>query len=155
MVTTLFQCAVPKKDDLSAQSAKVSESGGWLIDPYGTGYFIPDGQSVKHQVGLQESRHSHSKKKTSGTFSTAWIDHGVAQKDVGYYYQVILDASPDEMKAWKKSQKATPFVKILQKMIVLMSSLAHRSKLRRLLLFPSMRVDQIRCFVLLIVLVSL
>ena len=115
MVTTLFQCAVPKKDDLSAQSAKVSESGGWLIDPYGAGYFIPDGQPVKHQVGLQESRHSHSKKKTSGTFSTAWIDHGVAPKDAGYYYQVILDASPDEMKAWKKSQKATPFVKILQK----------------------------------------
>ena len=107
-VTTIFQSAIPKKGALSRKG------DGWFIDPYGTGYFIPNGQSVKHTTGKQESRHSHTKKKTSGHFSTAWLDHGTAPKDASYQYHIILDATPEAMKAWKKTQTSQPHIKVIR-----------------------------------------
>ncbi|MEJ6571026.1 MAG: chondroitinase family polysaccharide lyase [Akkermansiaceae bacterium] len=93
-VTTLFQTSTPEKGDLSAKGKN------WFIDPFGTGYFLPTSQSVKHELGKQESRHSHTKKETTGLFSTAWIDHGIAPKNASYQYRILLDAKPEEMEAY-------------------------------------------------------
>ena len=69
---------------------------------------------MKHTTGKQESRHSHTKKKTSGHFSTAWLDHGTAPKDASYQYHIILDATPEAMKAWKKTQTSQPHIKVIR-----------------------------------------
>ena len=107
-VTTLFQTAVPEKNDHTRQDF------GWHIDSYGTGYFFPGKQNVQFTKDKQQSRHSHTKKKTTGTFATAWIDHGTTPNNASYQYHILLDATPDTMKGWMHAQSIKPVIKVLQ-----------------------------------------
>lgn len=97
-VTNLFQTEIPKKaKDLS------SEGEGWLIDPYGTGYSIPNKQKVVHTTGEQISPDESSRKPTKGNFSTAWIEHGTCPDNASYQYHIVLDATPELMAKWQKN----------------------------------------------------
>ncbi|MCY4216066.1 MAG: chondroitinase family polysaccharide lyase [Flavobacteriaceae bacterium] len=79
-----------------------SNTGNWIVDPYGNGYHILSGSMSVHR----KSQHSyHNKysvrtgaihggprgagfKETQGNFSTAWLDHGFAPKQGKYAYVI-------------------------------------------------------------------
>ncbi|SHJ97431.1 chondroitin-sulfate-ABC endolyase/exolyase [Rubritalea squalenifaciens DSM 18772] len=100
-ITTVFQAALPTKgEDLSSQG------DGWLIDPFGTGYYLPGDQNLKHHSGLQKSPDQSDRKPTSGNFSTAWLEHGITPRNASYQYHIVLDATPELMKTWHSEHAA-------------------------------------------------
>lgn len=108
VVTTLFQTAIPAENNLSSNAAN------WLIDPYGTGYFIPSDQNLQHTTGEQTSRHNKTKAESKGIFYTAWLDHGIRPGNANYYYQIKLNTNPEKMSIWAAQQANDPFIKIHQ-----------------------------------------
>ncbi|MCP5538033.1 MAG: hypothetical protein H7A51_17595 [Akkermansiaceae bacterium] len=94
-VTTLFQTAVPEENDLTQQGTH------WYIDAYGTGYYLPSNQTAKFAVEEQLSRHNGTKEETTGTFSSAWIDHGTTPNNASYQYHILLNATPEKMATYK------------------------------------------------------
>ena len=107
-VTTLFQTAIPNDNDLSAKG------DNWHIDPYGTGYYIPNAQDLNHTAGEQLSRHNKTKVETKGIFSTAWLNHGTQPDNATYHYQIKLNTSAEQMTTWEAQQADTPFIIIEQ-----------------------------------------
>ncbi|MFB9058103.1 chondroitinase family polysaccharide lyase [Mariniflexile ostreae] len=80
---------------------QTSNSGPWLIDPYGNGYHVLSNTPIHIKKAKQQSYHnkysvntgSMNKKgkgvtETEGDFATAWIDHGLAPKNASYQYVV-------------------------------------------------------------------
>ena len=82
------------------------KSGSWLIDPYGNGYHILSDTSVeiktahqhsynsKYSVNNGNSGNTRFPNETEGDYATAWINHGLAPKNVSYQYVIypFLDA---------------------------------------------------------------
>ncbi|MCP5538034.1 MAG: hypothetical protein H7A51_17600 [Akkermansiaceae bacterium] len=94
-VTTLFQTAVPAENDLTQKGTN------WYIDAYGSGYYLPGNQAAKFAVEEQHSRHNSTKEETTGTFSSAWIDHGTTPDNASYQYHILLNATPEKMAAYQ------------------------------------------------------
>lgn len=94
--TTLFQTKYNGKE------AKVGEDAYWLHDGYDNYYHVIDG-TVRSQVAEQESYHEKSRAKTKGTFSSAWIDHGMAPKGGTYEYAVLIQPTVSELNEWQKA----------------------------------------------------
>ena len=112
--TTLFQLAIDSKSAgiwINGQqytqpvfSTKLG-SGDWLIDDNNVGYFLLDVSEVIVNRGLQTSRHNKTKQQTSGNFSSAWIDHGVAPDKEKYQYVILMNTNPEKMAAFAQQMK--------------------------------------------------
>ncbi len=92
-----------------------SDSGKWIVDPYGNGYHVLSDNPIHAQRKEQDSYHNkYSKrtgemqargegaKETQGNFATAWIDHGAAPKNASYRYVIYPFLSGKEQKSFKK-----------------------------------------------------
>lgn len=93
LVTTLFQCG------LRSDQKTVKQGDGWIIDPYGTGHWVPPKNRLKQKIGIQTSRHNKTKEPTEGEFAIAWIDHGVGAQNADYEYVSVLEADAATMEA--------------------------------------------------------
>ncbi len=83
----------------------------WLIDPYHNGYYLPNGNELMVERGVQQSRDSRDSMDTSGHYTTAWINHGTSPGGDGYEYAIKVATTPDEMQAFTNDPQYT----VLQK----------------------------------------
>lgn len=127
VATTLFQSWMPDPDmPVAVNGERVAafpyESRGTsgqaltLMDPYGNGYFLPDGGAVRLRRGLQRSRDAWNRGDTEGAFSTAWLDHGQPPRDDGYgevryHYVMLVQTTPAALAAYAA---APPYRVLLQ-----------------------------------------
>ncbi|MGI5819508.1 MAG: chondroitinase family polysaccharide lyase [Armatimonadota bacterium] len=74
------------------------DAPSWVIDPQGTGYWLPAGQSVHLARLHQRSRNQSNTEDTEGHFATGWIDHGAAPDAASYEYAVIVRSGPERMR---------------------------------------------------------
>ncbi|WP_019617095.1 chondroitinase family polysaccharide lyase [Psychromonas ossibalaenae] len=104
--TTLFQLAYGEESQGIWINGSYHDQGGfthqltsgdWLIDDNGVGYYLIDAEKVNVRRGEQDSRHNKTKEPTSGTFTTAWIDHGTAPENAGYQYVMLMESTPVQM----------------------------------------------------------
>lgn len=107
--TTLFQLAL-KRDSEPIQIGNETITGipvekilrenspVLLSDTKGNYYRIAVGQDLRILRQKQESRDNKQKSKTEGKFVTAYLDHGVAPKDAGYEYMVLVQPTPEQVK---------------------------------------------------------
>lgn len=72
----------------------------WLMDPQGTGYYLPPGQRLHMSRSIQTSRDHGNTSNTEGIFSTAYLSHGRAPKGATYEYAVFPRTSPARMAAF-------------------------------------------------------
>ena len=100
-----------------------SDSGKWIVDPYGNGYYILSNNPIHAQRKEQDSYHNKysirtgkmnpkgkGAKKTKGNFATAWIDHGLAPKNGSYKYVIYPFLNEEEQKSFsKKIEKDASF----------------------------------------------
>jgi chondroitin-sulfate-ABC endolyase/exolyase len=61
-----------------------------LIDPYGNAYFVAPGNKTHLAIGTQKSRDPDDTRDTTGTYATAWIEHGENPEAGGYEYAVLI-----------------------------------------------------------------
>ena len=93
-----------------------SDTGNWIVDPYGNGYHVLSGNPIHAQ---RKEQHSYSNKysirtgemhppprggakETEGNFATAWLDHGPAPKNASYQYVIYPFMSEKEQKSFEK-----------------------------------------------------
>ncbi|WP_052260734.1 chondroitinase family polysaccharide lyase [Photobacterium gaetbulicola] len=122
--TTLFQLAMTPQSsgiwingqhhDATSFTTELS-SGDWLIDDNGVGYYLIEADKVKVRRGAQQSRHNKTKADTSGQFSSAWIDHGVAPANAGYQYVMVMDTTPAEMASLASAFATSPRFSTLER----------------------------------------
>ncbi len=92
-----------------------SDTGNWIVDPYGNGYHVLSDDPIHAQRMKQHSYHNkYSKqtgemqvrgegaKETKGDFATAWIDHGAAPKNASYQYVIYPFLSAEGQKTFEK-----------------------------------------------------
>jgi len=77
----------------------------WMIDNKENGFYIPAGQTLAVSRSEQQSKDQKDGSDTSGTFSTAWIDHGHAPKDGKYQYAVLVKTKAEEIKAFAEAME--------------------------------------------------
>lgn len=93
-----------------------SDTGNWIVDPYGYGYHVLSDNPIHVQRKEQHSYHNkYSKltgemqargegvKETQGDFATAWIDHGPAPKNASYQYVIYPFLSEKGQKSFDKT----------------------------------------------------
>ena len=112
--TTLFQSWMPEQasmpvsiDGRAVDDFPFSFQGTpgrplTLRDPYGHGYFLPDGGAVRLERAVQHSRDAWNLGATEGAFSTAWIDHGHGPREDGYggvqyHYAMLMHANSEAL----------------------------------------------------------
>ena len=101
-----------KKISAFPEDKKLSSSKAhWLIDPQGSGYYIPAGTKVEYSRKHQHSRHEQDKKATEGDFAAAWINHGVNPQNASYLYYVFPVSSIEKMRQFAKSNKEIKIIK--------------------------------------------
>jgi chondroitin-sulfate-ABC endolyase/exolyase len=108
-ITTLFQtslasAATPVTVDGSAKTTfPFSQSLGtgsshWLIDAFGTGYYIMSGSNIQVEKKSQTSPdQSGSGVTTTANYANAYIDHGTAPVNGKYAYVVMPNATGTTM----------------------------------------------------------
>lgn len=71
-----------------------------FLDPAGNRYFVPQmqGNTIKYLFQKQSSNHEKNGSVTSGTFATAYIDHGFSPTNKGYEYAIKIEAKSDKTK---------------------------------------------------------
>lgn len=113
--TTLFQNHMPETADpvwMSGEGA-ITEfpyeerheltRDAWLVDNKANGYYVPAGQTIAMTRSEQHSKHQKDDSDTSGTFATAWIEHGKAPKNGKYQYAVQVNTDADRMAAFAEA----------------------------------------------------
>lgn len=81
-------------------SSTLTADRNWLIDMYGTGYYVKNGGNVEVRIQNQDSpnhKYNDINNLTSGDFASAWIDHGKAPQAVKYDYVIKPNASKMDM----------------------------------------------------------
>ena len=80
-----------------AQTNSLS-SASWLLDGYGTGYFVRPGVNLVLSRSLQTSPDQAGSGSFSSTnYATAWINHGTAPAGAGYEYVVVPSTTATAM----------------------------------------------------------
>ena len=110
-VTTLFQASVSedRPTGVNGESVRaipyefVGTAGqtAWVMDSRGNGYVIPDGGDLHMQRQVQTPG-DFGKGGGGGTgiFELAYLDHGSAPQDASYHYAVLVQRSPDRVRAF-------------------------------------------------------
>ncbi|MEI7504978.1 MAG: polysaccharide lyase family 8 super-sandwich domain-containing protein, partial [Paludibacter sp.] len=86
----------------------------WLVNSHNIAYWLPAGQSLRLTRSLESNPNWLNTASVSGTFATAWIDHGIAPKNASYSYIMRINALPADMITFNtQMQSATPPIKVL------------------------------------------
>lgn len=113
--TNLFQKHLPnpEQDTMWVNGEEVAGLGvrrdlpadepAWIIDPQGTGYWLPAGQRVHVARKHQQSRDQSNSRDTEGDFATGSIDHGTAPNAGSYEYAVVVRATPERMEQFSRA----------------------------------------------------
>lgn len=89
-----FYCNDPQPIDKAEFAQKfTAPASAWLIDPYGTGYVLPDARDLHVQRG-QNASFNHLGVASTGTVTSAWIDHGTAPAGKRYAYLIVPATTP-------------------------------------------------------------
>lgn len=80
----------------------------WMIDPQGTGYWLPAGQEVWIARMRQHSRNQADTTDTEGDFATGWIEHGTAPEAGWYEYAVTVRTTPERMEEFAEAMADGP-----------------------------------------------
>ncbi|MBB6429172.1 chondroitinase family polysaccharide lyase [Algisphaera agarilytica] len=86
--------AYPHQQDLNTEQAN------WMIDARGTGFWTPpsrDDATLKLSLGDQENPGPHGKEMTTGSFATAWLDHGEVPSNASYQFVMLADTDAQAM----------------------------------------------------------
>lgn len=94
-------------------SHPASASPGWLLDPQGLGYVLPEGQSVTLRRSRQISHAASSGDQTLGPANEAdqvvcWIDHGPAPRNAGYEYTILINRPAAEVESYALALAGEP-----------------------------------------------
>jgi chondroitin-sulfate-ABC endolyase/exolyase len=121
--TTLFQATTCDRRDqpyywnsvnpitaaVDAQAVHESQTI-WMMDPYGTGYVVPDARGLHVSRGERDSV-THLGVPSRGYVTTAWLDHGQAPAAAEYEYSIVPDQTQTEI----SRRAAAPDYKVLRK----------------------------------------
>ena len=109
--TTLFQSTFQKgKTDIHVDGKLRNEAfhqtlddkkRHYIQDGYNNYYFI-NGNDVQIQIAHQVSRHEKNRTETQGTFASAYINHGVSPQNAQYEYMILVQPTPEELKAVRR-----------------------------------------------------
>ncbi len=112
-VTPLFQAAISEDRSTGVNGERVGAipyafSGtmgqrAWLMDSLGNGYVVPDGGELRVQRQVQISKNYGRDSGGTGTFELAYLDHGSAPQGASYHYAVLVQRSPDRVRAFASS----------------------------------------------------
>lgn len=87
----------------------------WLMNSHNMGYWLPAGQNLRLSRTLQNKPNWANTGLVSGTFSTAWLQHGVAPKNGSYSYIMKINVQAADMVAFNTQMSgSTPPIKILK-----------------------------------------
>ena len=126
--TNLFQSFLPdSKQVLYSSNGKMKKLGSkeiltkkssskkWIIDPYGSGYYLLSKNDTYIQKKTQDSYHNKYSihtgkmnakgkgvKETQGDYATGWLDHGFAPKDASYQYVIYPFLDKDKQADFNK-----------------------------------------------------
>ncbi|WP_158301724.1 chondroitinase family polysaccharide lyase [Paenibacillus mesophilus] len=106
--TTLFQSYMPEpRMPIEVQSIPINqfpyiwqnEKSGpvWFTDPYGNGYIVPDPRGLHIERDIQQSIDHRGVHETTGSYTTAWIDHGLQPHGAEYEYAILIQTTPDKL----------------------------------------------------------
>ena len=121
-ITNLFQDAVLSKDSIYMDNKIFTTtpyyySGflakpSWLMSSHKVGYWLPMEQNLRFSRSLQSNKDwwNHTANVT-GTFATAWINHGNAPKNASYSYFMRMNTTKSDMSNFDSQMKgsAPPF----------------------------------------------
>ncbi|MDE2832470.1 MAG: chondroitinase family polysaccharide lyase [Gemmatimonadota bacterium] len=109
-VTPLFQAAISedRSTGVNGESVRgipyvfsgVKGHGVWLMDSLGNGYVIPDGGELRVQRQVQTPGDFGDDSGGTGAFELAYLDHGSAPQGASYHYAVLVQRSPDGVRAF-------------------------------------------------------
>ena len=109
-VTPLFQAAISEDRPTGVNGERVraipyafSGTKGqavWLMDASGNGYVIPDGEGLRVQRQVQAPGDFGEEGGGTGTFELAYLDHGPMPQGASYHYAVLVQRSPDRVRAF-------------------------------------------------------
>ena len=112
-VTPLFQAAISEDRPTGVNGESMREipytfSGTagkttWLMDSLGNGYVVPDGGDLRVQREVQVSKNYGRDSGGTGTFELAYLDHGSRPRGASYHYAVLVQGSPDRVRAFASS----------------------------------------------------
>ena len=112
-VTPLFQAAISEDGPTgvngeSVQGIPYAFSGtkgqrAWVMDSLGNGYVVPDGGDLRVQREVQVSKNYGRDSGGTGTFELAYLDHGSRPRGASYHYAVLVQRSPDRVRAFASS----------------------------------------------------
>ncbi len=69
----------------------------FLKDPYGNTFYIPSPEALRIKRQLQTSVELNSNATTSGRWSLAYLDHGIAPVNKGYEYAIFIQANQNQI----------------------------------------------------------
>lgn len=90
----------------------------WMLDAFGTGYFVQPGANVRITRSTQSAANeTGTGPPTTGDFATAWLDHGTAPGGAAYEYAVFpgTDATAMATTAAQHSNNATKPYEVIQR----------------------------------------
>lgn len=108
-VTTLFQNKLQSKSDAIIMDQNTTTSfpyqntldnttNHWLMDAYGTGYYVKKNSQINVAKQNQTSPNENGKGgTTTGDFALAYINHGTQPNNQGYEYVIVPNANQTEM----------------------------------------------------------
>ncbi len=112
-VTPLFQAAISEDRSTEVNGERVgaipyafSGMAGqttWLMDSLGNGYVVPDGGDLRVQRQVQISKNYGRDSGGTGAFELAYLDHGPMPQGASYHYAVLVQRSPDRVRAFASS----------------------------------------------------
>lgn len=117
--TTLFQSFMPSSSTpfwynsvtsvtyATYTSTITSATPAWIVDPYGNGYVLPNAAGTVIMRGAQNSRNSAGTKNTTGSYTTAYINHGSAPASAGYEYAIKAGAGAQGTAAFANNTQYT------------------------------------------------
>ena len=118
-ITTLFQGKLPVTstpivvngtsiNTFPYNATSNNSTPDWLLDTYGTGYYVKPGNSLVVSRSTQNSPDGGAGTNyATGDFSAAWLDHGVNPNGAGYEYVLMPGTTSSEMATFA-AQMADP-----------------------------------------------
>ena len=104
-----------KKFPMNSELKSDGKQHSWIVDPYGTGYYMLSDNAVHFKKEHQKSYHNKysintgkmntkgkGAKETEGDYASAWIDHGMAPDNASYQYVIYPFLSETDQKNFGK-----------------------------------------------------
>ena len=109
-VTPLFQASISQDRSTGVNGERVRAipyafagtkgQTTWVMDSLGNGYVIPDGEGLRVQREVQVSKDYGRDSGGTGAFELAYLDHGSSPQGASYHYAVLVQRSPDRVRAF-------------------------------------------------------